>query len=526
MVATSNKSRVEAVPLGRLAQLLGLVTSREPLAVVLDELVRFAERLAPDMRSSILLADPACGVLRNAAAPSLPTAFTSAIDRLPIADGVGSCGTAAARRELVIVSDIARSPLWNGYAELAAEHGICACWSVPLIDSAGTLLGTCAMYYSQPRAPTPAEEDSIRVIGNLASLVIQRHRDEALLRVSEARYRQLAESCPDAVIVHNNGCILYANGAAAELLQLPDPRMLVNERLERWLTPECGRDLLSLQAGVLGITVYRSDGSLADLEIAASQMSVDGHPGTLLMCRDITDRLALENEVLDAVIREQARFAHDLHDGLGQQLTGISYFLRALSNKLVRQLPAVAEDFEEISALVSKSIEDTRRIASGMSPVAIEQQGFAQALAALAAHAQELYRLHVTVDIDPLYQLPLDSRVATHLYRVVQEALGNVARHAHATLVAITAQINQSELSLSIIDDGIGPPAKSAAGARAGGLGFRIMRYRAQRIGGVFRVDRALPRGTAIVVSCPLRTDQRGPAARGQQGAHRWTAEG
>jgi GAF domain-containing protein len=111
----------------------------------------FVEQLTPDMRCSILLSDLSAKVLRSGAAPSLPVAYTSAIDRLPIADGIGSCGTAAARRETVIVSDIDRSPLWRDYASLAKPHGLAACWSVPLLDSNAELLGTCAMYYSQPR---------------------------------------------------------------------------------------------------------------------------------------------------------------------------------------------------------------------------------------------------------------------------------------------------------------------------------------------------------------------------------------
>src|ERR1017187_1650426 len=89
-----------------LARLLALTASPEPLAALLDELLRFAERLTPDMRCSILLADLSAGVLRSGAAPSLPLAYTAAIDRLPMTEGVGSCGTAAARRETVIVSDI------------------------------------------------------------------------------------------------------------------------------------------------------------------------------------------------------------------------------------------------------------------------------------------------------------------------------------------------------------------------------------------------------------------------------------
>jgi signal transduction histidine kinase len=481
-----------------------LISSREPLVALLDELLRFSEQLTPEMRCSVLLADLSAGVLRSGAAPRLPLAYTRAIDALPIVDGVGSCGTAAARRQTVIVSDIARSPLWQGYTDLAKAHGLAACWSVPLLDSRGELLGTCAMYYAQPRAPTAAEEDLIRIIGTLAAMVIQRHRDAERLRASEARHRQLAELCPDAVLAHSDGCIVYANRAAAELLHLQGPESMVALRLEQFGSPECVRDLLGHRTGVLAANLRRSDGSVVHVEIAASQMSMDGRMMTLMVCRDVTERLTLEHELLDVASREQAHLAYDLHDGLGQQLTGIALSIRGLANQIVLELPAHAEEFEQINALVSKSIEDTRRLATGMSPIAVEQAGLAGALTALSAQARDLYGLQVELEIDPLFRTAIEGGVASHLYRIVQEATRNVARHAQATHLKVSVQIANSELCLTVTDDGIGLTESTQASGYAGGLGLRIMRYRAQRVGGTFRIDRGSPRGTAIQVSCPL----------------------
>jgi two-component system sensor kinase FixL len=490
-----------------LARLATLGASREPLIVLLDGFLRFVEQLTPDMRCSILLADLSAKVLRSGAAPGLPVAYTSAIDGLPIADGIGSCGTAAARRETVIVSDIARSPLWRDYASLAEEHGLAACWSVPLLDGNGELLGTCAMYYSQPRIPTPAEEDLIRITGSLAALVIQRHRDAERLQASEARYRQLAETCPDAIIVHSDGCIVYANRAAADLLHVASPENMIAQRLDRFVNPECQRVLLAHRAGVLASALHCSDGASVQVDIVASQISMDGHMRTLLVCRDVTERLMLEHELLEVTTREQAHLAHDLHDGLGQQLTGIALFLRGLGNQIVRQLPAHAADFEQINGLVSKSIEETRRLASGMSPIAVQQAGLAGALSTLSAQARELYGLQVVLEIDPLFCTPIGNRVASQLYRIVQEAVNNVARHAHATTLTITANFAVAELILSIADDGIGLTAPPQATERVTGMGLRIMRYRAEQIGGTFRIDRRTPHGTAIQVSCPLKEE-------------------
>jgi diguanylate cyclase (GGDEF)-like protein/PAS domain S-box-containing protein len=204
----------------------------------------------------------------------------------------------------------------------------------------------------------------------------------------EARFRQLAETRPDAVLVHSDGCIVYANRAAAKLLQLQDPQTMIAQRLERFVNPEFQRELLAHRAGDFAASLRRSDGATVYVEIAASPISMDGHFSTVLVCRDVTERVTLEHELLDVASREQAHLAHDLHDGLGQQLTGIALLLRGLGDQIVRESPAHAEDFERIGALVTKSIEDMRRLASGMSPIAIERAGLAGALIALSAHAK------------------------------------------------------------------------------------------------------------------------------------------
>lgn len=511
-----------AVSLKTLARLLEVITSRGPLAASLEELLRFTELLSPAMRCSILLADAGAGVLRRCAAPSLPPAYTLAIDNLPIAEGLGSCGTAAARRETVIVGDIAKSPLWIGYRELAAAHDLHACWSVPLIDAEGALLGTCAMYYSEPRTPTTAEEDAIRITGGLAALVIQRHRDEEQLCRSEARYRQLAETGPDAVIAHVDGRILYANSAAAKLLHVPNPLALMRFDMTQFVSPEERGDLLAHHAGMLAAGLHRSDGTHVNVEIAASQMLLDDQTVTLLVCRNVTERMALEEEVLNVSSREQARLAHDLHDGLGQQLTGLSLFVRGLANQVLAQSPKYQHDFDRIQTMVKKSIEDTRRLAAGMSPVEIEGWGLAEALFAMGVQARELYALKVTTSLEALQGAQVEQRVATHIYRIVQEAVSNVARHAHATALAIEAHLVGSELQLTIADDGTGFADLPAAPGRAAGLGLRIMRYRAQRIGGTFKIEPKRPRGTIIRLSCPLAIREREiPAPRsGNIAAH------
>ena len=185
-------------------------TTASTLQSSLDALVRLLERVSPGMRGSVLLLDTDGITLRHGAAPHLPVAYSQAIDGAHIGPAAGSCGTAAYRRERVIVRDAATDPLWADYRGLAQEYGVVACWSTPILDEDGTVLGTFAMYYDEPREPTPSDIALTETATLLAGNLIKRSRAEDALRwrtevaerlaealgASEARFRSMAEAIP------------------------------------------------------------------------------------------------------------------------------------------------------------------------------------------------------------------------------------------------------------------------------------------------------------------------------------------
>src|SRR5229473_7708718 len=130
-----------------------MIARGDSRALVLEGACRVFEELASGSLSSILLLDPKTNRLRHGAAPSLPIAYTEAINGLAIGPSAGSCGTAAYRAEQVIVSDIATDPLWADYRDLALRHGLRACWSIPIPSQDGSVLGSFAIYYREPRTP-------------------------------------------------------------------------------------------------------------------------------------------------------------------------------------------------------------------------------------------------------------------------------------------------------------------------------------------------------------------------------------
>jgi diguanylate cyclase (GGDEF)-like protein/PAS domain S-box-containing protein len=164
-----------------------LIASATPLAEVLGRLCRSVEEIAADgVLCSLLLLEEGAR-LRIGAAPSLPQGYNEAVDGIAIGPNTGSCGTAAFLGKAVIVADIATDPLWQDFRALAAEHGLRACWSVPILDADGKVLGTFANYYREPRAPAAPSLELIERACGLAQIAIARERAEASVREANQR---------------------------------------------------------------------------------------------------------------------------------------------------------------------------------------------------------------------------------------------------------------------------------------------------------------------------------------------------
>ncbi|RYF13762.1 MAG: GAF domain-containing protein [Comamonadaceae bacterium] len=176
-------------------QALQLAIGGAPLHEVLEVLVHTAEsQSSGSFLCSILLLDEDGKHLRHGAAPSLPAAYNTAIDGIAIGPAVGSCGTAAHFGHSIYVTDIARDPLWVNFKDLALQHGLRACWSTPFVSKEGTVLGTLALYYREPRGPSEEDRDTVKLIGNTAALVIQNTRMAARLKDLDATARLAADA--------------------------------------------------------------------------------------------------------------------------------------------------------------------------------------------------------------------------------------------------------------------------------------------------------------------------------------------
>ena len=185
-------------------KVLVLIASLAPVRESLEAVVRLIEQSAPESRCSISMVEGS--KLRHSIAPSLPPDFAAAVNGILIAEGVGACGTAAFRRETVIIEDVEQDPLTRDFRELLALHHLRSCWSTPVMASDGMVLATFAIYRRTPGLPRAADLALIATATHLARLALERMRAEGALVQSETRFRELAANVEDVfynIDVHN-----------------------------------------------------------------------------------------------------------------------------------------------------------------------------------------------------------------------------------------------------------------------------------------------------------------------------------
>ena len=215
--------------------------------------------------------------------------------------------------------------------------------------------------------------------------------------------------------------------------------------------------------------------------------------------RHLRERKLLERQVQGVSEREQRRIGESLHEDLCQRLTGLEAMSKVLEKRLgAKKLPE-AQVASEISQELKDSVACARDMAEELQPVSLLQAGLLAALEELAHHTEKRGALSCLVE-DAGWPEELEPSVATHLYRIVQEALNNVVAHARATQVITRLSAADHLLTLTVTDDGIGLPGGEA---QATGMGLRIMRYRADLIGADLQIRRAPGKGTMVTCTCP-----------------------
>ena len=279
-----------------------------------------------------------------------------------------------------------------------------------------------------------------------------------------------------------------------------------------WLLGDFAAGALDTKAGIVGwnaaiglvaflIVVWL----LSTLRRLLSELESRVVQRTAALSREMRERERLEREILEVSEREQSRIGHDLHDGLGQHLTGAALTGQLLSERLMTRGAKEAPEAERVVALINEAIEITRSLAHGLSPVALNAEGLVTAFQDLRAYAAKHFQVICDLECETA-AVVVDPAAATHLYRIAQEAITNAVRHGGARAIEIRLNRDATNATtLEVADDGVGIPESTNRG-RAG-LGLRAMAHRAELMGATFWVRRRPEGGTMVHCSVPSPGD-------------------
>jgi PAS domain S-box-containing protein len=339
-------------------------------------------------------------------------------------------------------------------------------------------------------------------------------RDRAALEGlrAEHRYAQIFDGSPQPLWVHDpeNLAFLLVNEAAVrqygwrreELLAGQVTMLAAPGRLEV-LPPRVARDAADTPPEPFETRHRTRDGRVLAVEVWTRSIDLDGRRAQLVFASDVTERRALGSALIDAIATEQGRIGQELHDGLGQELTGLALSARALATRAERERQPIAASLEQLAELARSCIQTARRIAQGVSPLSDADgslQGALEALAARSALGGTAVRFRSRLET----AITVDLETRNHLYRIAQEAVQNALKHAHARSIDIELWANARGLRLTVRDDGVG--LRGGGAAPGGGLGMRTMRFRCSSIGGRLVIANRSEGGVSI--SCEVAQPQ------------------
>lgn len=215
---------------------------------------------------------------------------------------------------------------------------------------------------------------------------------------------------------------------------------------------------------------------------------------------DVSWRKQLEREILEVSERERRRIGRDLHDGLGQRLTALELCAQGLVETVSGLSAPAGESLRTLAQHLREAVAQTRQLSHGLSPVSLEAGGLVHALQELAESASALTQVQCQFIGSRIESLP-DLPLASHLYRIAQEAVANALKHGQPQRIVISLSQKRARLVMDVFDDGQGFLLSTGSGS---GMGLRVMRYRAGLFGGELQVKTSPGRGTRITCTAPL----------------------
>lgn len=421
------------------------------------------------------------------------------------------CGQALRQREQIIVEDVEQDERFAQQRIIARNAGYRAVVSTPILNWQGAPLGMVSVHFDSPHTPSPPQLARLDQYIRHAGDFIQRFRTEQELHNSEEQVRAILDATADAIItVDGDGTILTFNRAAERIfgysavevirchfsmLVPPDDRAAYDS----FFRNDTRNAMRRIHGKPHNLYAYRKNGERFPVRLTVCEVDHENlYVGSI---HDMSVHNALQEEVLRIASLEQQRIGQELHDGTQQELAGLGLLAQAL----VEELHPDHGKAHHMAARLAKGIAQTNHhvqaLARGMLPVSIEGSHLMRALAELVSQTESASGLACRFECPQRVDVG-SSEVATHLYKIVQEAISNAIKHAHCTTISVQLKREDSRAVVEIDDNGTGIHFQNTTNH---GAGMRLMAYRSGLIGGELIIAASKEGGTSVKCSVALK---------------------
>jgi PAS domain S-box-containing protein len=498
------------------------------LGTITDYFLEGLEAFFPGMLCSVLMLDDEKQQLYLLSAPSLPSEYKTVISQIVPGPLSGSCGTAIYRKQPVITVDIMQDPLWTPYKEVSARFGLQSCWSFPIMNSAQEVLATIAVYYRYPKAPEAEELNVLDRVNNLLRILIENKNAEARIRASHERYLLITRVTNDAVWdwdVANSDHVHYGEGfynhfgyktgyiqqstGFWESCIHPDDRERVVKRLDQFITSNRSR---------LWEDEYRFKRSNGEYALVHDRgFLIFDHEGKINRMigsmQDITEKKELESKliqqelekqklvaqaVINAQEKERADIGKELHDSVNQILTTAKLYLEMTRHEDAN----TAELITRCADNISEAINEIRTISRSLVPASIGDLGLIISVQDLVENINATRQLEVTFHYEGNIDERIDEKRKLMLFRIIQEQVNNVLKHAGAGVLTIELLLDETAVELTIQDDGKGFEPEQAKTKK--GVGLANIASRAHLFNGKINLISVPGQGCTLNVKVPI----------------------
>ena len=492
-----------------------------------DFLLEGIEKMFSGMLCSVICVQEDDKTIETLSAPSIPSAYSKAIEGLKIGPNAGSCGTSMYLKKNVIVEDLATDECWEGYRNIALQYQFRACWSFPILSSQNKVLASFVIHHTQVKSPSSEELLVIERTVNILRVIIENKQSEEKIKISNERYLLATMATNDAIwdwdVATNNmywgegfhGLFGYKAGYFDNELGVweasihPQDKERVVQSIQQFVESNSqqvwqdeyrfrkadGKYVLVADRGFL---IYNQQGKVNRMVGSMQDVTEKREMEKKLLNQELNKQKIIAQAVVDAQEKERSLIGKELHDNINQILSTAKLYL-----EVARTDEKERDSLIDMSTnSISSAINEIRTLSRSLVPSSIGDLGLVESLQDLVESIKLTRKLHVEFfhynDIDML----ISEQQKLMLFRITQEQVNNVMKHSNAQNLVIELLSEDDTINMSISDDGQGFDLDQVKHKK--GVGLSNITSRAELFNGKVKIDTAPGKGCTLNIYIPI----------------------